>query len=127
VVAHGSWHTDAVAVANTVTRPAAFEMVHSIASNAIENGLRVLVGFDFAYGYRPGTAHELGLADPDGGWRAVWRLRRELADDDAVGVTDVNNTVNRFAMANEINQRKPVCKGWPRFSNRTCREKAKSH
>lgn len=61
-------------------------------------GRRVLVGFDFPYGYPAGLAAALAL---DGGapWRAVWdHLDGAIADDAA-------NRSNRFAVAAEMNRR----------------------
>ena len=104
-VAHGSHERDAVSVVNTVTRPAAFEKAYGIVCNAVRSGRRVLVGFDFAYGYPFGTAHQLALTEhPDGAWRAVWRHLRALSDAPTIGKTDTNNGVDRFAMANELNR-----------------------
>ena len=62
------------------------------------DGVRVLVGFDFPFGYPDGTARMLGL--PDGlSWRHMWQ---ELADvlEDAP-----DNDNDRFDVAEKLNRR----------------------
>ena len=63
----------------------------------VEEGRRVLLGFDLPYGYPAGTAQALGL---DGvPWRAMWRLLEESIEDDS------RNRNNRFEVATELNRR----------------------
>lgn len=64
----------------------------------VRDGRRVLVGFDFPYGYPAGLASCLaaGSAKP---WRAIWEL---LADE---LVDDEKNKSNRFAVASRLNER----------------------
>lgn len=63
-------------------------------------GLRVLLGFDFAYGYPAGLAAALGL-DGNGlsPWRSVWNeISRLISDED-------DNRNNRFEVAARLNAR----------------------
>jgi precorrin-8X/cobalt-precorrin-8 methylmutase len=64
---------------------------------AVQGRERVLVGFDFPYGYPAGFASALGLSDQS--WKGVWSyLTSNVRDDD-------RNHSNRFAVAAAINQR----------------------
>jgi precorrin-8X/cobalt-precorrin-8 methylmutase len=58
---------------------------------------RVLVGFDFPFGYPSGFAGRLGLAGPP--WRAVWDEIDRLVEDGP------DNRNNRFAVAAALNRR----------------------
>jgi precorrin-8X/cobalt-precorrin-8 methylmutase len=81
---------------NPPTRMAAKALIADILAGAkpIE---RVLVGFDFPFGYPAGFAARLGLAGPP--WRAVWdEIARLIAD-------DAQNRNNRFALAAGFNRR----------------------
>ena len=61
-------------------------------------GRRVLVGFDFPFGYPHGFAAALGhRGPPEKAWSAVWRMLREAARDDA------ENANNRFEVAAMLN------------------------
>jgi precorrin-8X/cobalt-precorrin-8 methylmutase len=60
---------------------------------------RVLVGFDFPFGYPAGTAARLGLDGAEPPWRALWSaLAREVAD-------GPDNANNRFDVAEAWNRR----------------------
>jgi hypothetical protein len=62
-------------------------------------GLRVLLGFDFAYGYPTAFATTLGLDGQLPPWRALWEeLSRLIADGD-------DNRNNRFEVAAWLNAR----------------------
>ncbi len=63
---------------------------------------RVLIGFDFAYGYPSGFASAAGIAGVDPPWRRVWSELASLIED----CLDATN--NRFCVANELNAR---CRG----------------
>ncbi|HWM21013.1 MAG TPA: hypothetical protein VNO51_15085 [Ilumatobacteraceae bacterium] len=58
---------------------------------------RILIGFDFPFGYPTGTAAALGLAGEP--WRATWDLLTELIRDDD------RNANNRFDVAAQLNGR----------------------
>ena len=65
--------------------------------NHVAMGHRVLVGFDFPYGYPGGFCHALGLPSGPHEWLGVWT---ELAS----RVTDcADNENNRFVVASTLN------------------------
>ena len=82
---------------NVPTRSAAIERLKRFC----EAGLRVLIGFDFAFGYSAGTAARFGRD----GWRSVWSwLASRLRDGD-------DNGNDRFALAASFNERFPDADG----------------
>ena len=81
-------------VVNHPTRREAFDATHALLCDA--TGSRVLVGFDFPYGYPAGFAAALGLAPS---WRSVWDELARLVGDDA------RNLNNRFDVAAVLNGR----------------------
>jgi hypothetical protein len=62
-------------------------------------GRRVLVGFDFPYGYPAGYAAALDLPAPAPPWRRIWDALAEQIVDEAT------NANNRFAVAAVLNAR----------------------
>ena len=85
-----------LASANPRTRSSAMALVERICAEAIANGDRVLIGFDFAFGLPSGgaVAHS-GAAS----WDAYWRhLHREIRDQD-------DNASNRFHVAARMNDK----------------------
>jgi precorrin-8X/cobalt-precorrin-8 methylmutase len=84
-------------VVNTPTRHAARVLLTEWLAAARERGRRVLLGFDFPFGYPAGFAARLGLSGPP--WRAVWD---EIA---SLMVDDENNRNNRFDVAEALNRR----------------------
>jgi precorrin-8X/cobalt-precorrin-8 methylmutase len=85
-------------VANPHTRHSAKNLLGELLSDAAARGERVLLGFDFPFGYPAGFAGRLGLnsAPP---WRAVW-------DEIASCLKDAeNNNNDRFTVAAEFNRR----------------------
>jgi precorrin-8X/cobalt-precorrin-8 methylmutase len=85
-------------VENPRTRHGAKNLLGELLSQATVRNERVLLGFDFPFGYPAGFAQHLGLmATPP--WRAVW-------DEIAGRLTDRENNQNdRFAVAAEFNRR----------------------
>ena len=85
-------------VANPPTRHAAKHLLRELLAQASARGERVLLGFDFPFGYPAGFAKRLGLngAPP---WRAVWDEIAQLVEDDE------NNRNNRFVVGAEFNRR----------------------
>ena len=79
------------------TRAEAEMTVRGILGESLARGERVLIGFDFPFGYPRGFAAALGL----GGalpWEALWRdLAARVTDDDA-------NKNNRFDVARSYNE-----------------------
>jgi hypothetical protein len=82
---------------NLPTREAAMAEIRACLERAFGRGERVLLGFDFAFGYPSGLARGLGLSDPS--WRGLWELIGELLIDKA------NNENNRFEVGAELNRR----------------------
>lgn len=80
------------------TREAAFEQSRAILKDAVTSKQRVLIGFDFPFGYPRGFAAAVGLG-PQDPWRSVWLDLAERITDDA------KNTNNRFDVARVYNQR----------------------
>jgi hypothetical protein len=95
---------------NPPTRGWAEAIVRAAIRESAQSGQRVLVGFDFPYGYPRGLAPALGLKGRP--WLAIWQhLASELEDDPQ---TNVNN---RFDVAAAINQRLGYHAFWGRPGN----------
>lgn len=82
---------------NLPTRAEAMARLESRLERLAGRGQRILVGFDFAFGYPAGFAHALGLKGEP--WRATWQLLAREIEDDA------RNQNNRFAVAADLNRR----------------------
>jgi len=82
---------------NPPTRHAAKALLGNSLSAARDRGERVLLGFDFPFGYPAGFARRLGL--PGLPWRAVWDEIARLIEDSE------ENSNNRFRIAAELNRR----------------------
>ncbi|MBA3908504.1 MAG: molybdopterin guanine dinucleotide synthesis [Rhodobacter sp.] len=76
------------------TRSEAESQIHALIATARADGLRLLVGFDFAMGYPSGFATRLTGTDKA---QAVWAWLAEAVNDTA------ENANNRFAVAARIN------------------------
>lgn len=97
---HMAWKAGSPVVAdvqNPATRLEAFQQIKSILLTYKDTGQRVLVGFDFAYGYPAGFAEAIA-GDDSSSWFAVWRYLHAHIRDDA------RNANNRFEVAANINQ-----------------------
>jgi precorrin-8X/cobalt-precorrin-8 methylmutase len=92
------WHAnDGERLENPPTRYAAKLLLGEWLAAALAQQQRVLLGFDFPFGYPAGFARRLGLSGPP--WRAVWdEIARLLQDDE-------HNVNNRFDVAAALNQR----------------------
>jgi GNAT superfamily N-acetyltransferase len=84
---------------NVATRGQALRVLTDHLVDLVGNGHRVLVGFDFPYGYPRGTAARLGLAGEEPPWLRMWDELARLVTD---GATNANN---RFEAAAELNSR----------------------
>jgi precorrin-8X/cobalt-precorrin-8 methylmutase len=92
------WHAkDGERLENPPTRHAAKSILGDWLAAAVERGERVLIGFDFPFGYPSGFAARLGLSGPP--WRAVWDEIAGLLHDSE------ENGNNRFKIAAEFNRR----------------------
>ncbi|MBV9829836.1 MAG: cobalamin biosynthesis protein CbiG [Alphaproteobacteria bacterium] len=89
--------TNSERLVNPPTRLAAREILADWLAAAHAAGRRVLLGFDFPFGYPAGFAARLGLRGP--AWRAVWDEIATSIEDDA------RNRNNRFAVAADFNRR----------------------
>jgi hypothetical protein len=97
---------------NPSTRCKAEVMIRDALCQFVAGGERVLVGFDFPYGYPAGFAAALGLTGPP--WLAVWRYLAARVQDD--GET---NASNRFQVAAEVNARLGHHTFWGRPSSQS--------
>jgi precorrin-8X/cobalt-precorrin-8 methylmutase len=83
--------------ANPPTRHAARTLLCELLTAALDRGERILIGFDFPFGYPAGFAARLGLKGPP--WRALWDEIAHLVEDGS------DNRNNRFAAAAQLNRR----------------------
>jgi hypothetical protein len=82
---------------NPHTRHRAKQLLGEILAAAAPRGERVMLGFDFPFGYPSGLAARLGLSGPP--WRAVWdEIARLIRDGE-------DNQNNRFVVGAELNRR----------------------
>jgi precorrin-8X/cobalt-precorrin-8 methylmutase len=104
---------------NCATRKAAEQLIVEFLEDAQSAEHRLLLGFDFPFGYAGGLALRLGLSIRNevgqaslrefhqgrgaclagSAWRAIWQEYEKLIEDDE------NNRNNRFCVANELNRR----------------------
>ena len=79
------------------TRRGGVEHVQAVLLEQIEKKRRVLVGFDFPYGYPAGFANALGLPTVPQSWWNIWtELATRMEDTE-------NNKNNRFTVASKLN------------------------
>lgn len=84
---------------NAPTRDLAVRHLADVIDAHVTSGERVLVGFDFAFGYPSGFARALRLRGTEPAWRRTWAALAELVEDRA------DNANNRFAVAAALNRR----------------------
>lgn len=82
---------------NPSTRHAATERLANVLNKIARDGDRVLVGFDFPFGYPTGTAARLGM--PGLPWRHMWQAIADDLDDAP------DNSNNRIDVAERLNQK----------------------
>jgi hypothetical protein len=82
---------------NPTTRTKAKEILREMVAAAAAADQRMLLGFDFPFGYPAGFAARLALEGPP--WRALWDEIARLLDDDE------KNRSNRFEVAGQLNRR----------------------
>jgi len=92
------WHDSAgERLVNPATRHQARNLLADWLAEPMARGERVLIGFDFPFGYPAGFAARLSLSGPP--WRAVWEEIARLISDDE------RNSNNRFDVAAAMNER----------------------
>jgi precorrin-8X/cobalt-precorrin-8 methylmutase len=107
-VAHGSTTEDAPLTDSPFSRTEAIRLIRSLLLKEIAARKRVLVGFDFAYGYPVDFAAALqaatGRSDQELPWLTVWRYFSETTKDDEATTPGgkPSNRSNRFEIANQI-------------------------
>ena len=108
-VAHGPRTADSPLTRSPHSRTEAIDLIHSLLEKEIRLKRRVLICFDFAYGYPVDFAAALqaatGKSDRDLPWLLVWQYLSEHIKDDEGTVPGAkpNNRSNRFEVANRIN------------------------
>jgi hypothetical protein len=81
------------------TRRACLVHLHARLRHHLNKGRRVLLGFDFCFGYPAGFAAALGLTDDAKPWRCIWDELTSMVEDSPA------NANNRFAVAAALNRR----------------------
>jgi hypothetical protein len=89
---------------NVATRAEGEALLNKLISEHRKRGDRVLVGFDFNFGYPTGTAERLKLTGTP--WQAMWKFIASNVVDKA------DNTNNRYQVAAKIN-RLMTDQAWP--------------
>ena len=84
------------ALENPPTRDSATKSLSNILVRLVKSGRRVLVGFDFPFGYPAGTAVRLGC--PGLPWRHMWQVLADRV------VDDHTNKNNRIDVAEDFNR-----------------------
>jgi precorrin-8X/cobalt-precorrin-8 methylmutase len=97
---------------NPRTRGLAEKQVRDLLIEATDRSERVLIGFDFPYGYPQGFAVALGLDGP--AWSATWRYLAGHVED-----ATATNQNNRFEVASAINSRLAHHTFWGRPAGRS--------
>jgi len=82
---------------NPPTRAQATEDLTGVLAHMLHGGQRILVGFDFPFGFPAGTAERLGFKGLP--WRNMWQTLSDALDDGA------RNRNNRFDVAETLNER----------------------
>ena len=81
------------------TRANCFDHIERLLKSHVGKGERLLIGFDFAYGYPAGFAVAAGMTGPAPPWRRVWSELSEHIEDYP------DNSSNRFSVASALNRR----------------------
>jgi precorrin-8X/cobalt-precorrin-8 methylmutase len=108
-LAHGRRTADTPLTNSPHSRTEAIELIEPVLERAIRSKQRVLLCFDFAYGYpvdfAPALQAATGKSDSELPWTAVWQyLSDHLKDDeDTAPGAKPSNRSNRFEVADRIN------------------------
>jgi len=89
-------------VSNVSTRDKAVRRIEQLVKGCLRYTGRVLVGFDFAFGFPDGFSEKAWPGIPGKGWEKSWKgLMAEVKDDNQVK----DNGFDRFAIAAKMNER----------------------
>jgi precorrin-8X/cobalt-precorrin-8 methylmutase len=108
-IAHGRRTADTPFTDSPRSRTEAIELIEPVLERAIRSKQRVLLCFDFAYGYpvdfAPALQAATGKSDRDLPWITVWQyLSEHLKDDEGTPPgAKPSNRSNRFEVADRIN------------------------
>src|SRR6266480_5156749 len=108
-VAHAPRTADSPLTRSPHSRTEAIDLIHSLLEKEIRLKRRVLICFDFAYGYPVDFAAALqattGKSDRDLPWLIVWRYLSDAIKDDEGTAPRArpSNRSNRFEIANQVN------------------------
>lgn len=108
-IAHGPISSDGPVTSSPLSRTEAVHFIQALLVKEIEANRRVLLCFDFAYGYPVDFAAAVqaatGKSDRDLPWLLVWQyLSEHIKDDEGTAPgAKLNNQSNRFEVANQIN------------------------
>ena len=108
-IAHGPITDDNPPTDSPFSRTEAIHLIHSLLVEEVESRHRVLLGFDFAYGYPMDFPAALqvatGRSDRTLPWLTVWQyLSEQIRDDEGTAPgAKPSNRSNRFEVANRIN------------------------
>jgi precorrin-8X/cobalt-precorrin-8 methylmutase len=108
-IAHGPETADAPLTHSPHSRTEAIGFIHSLLADELSLKRRVLLSFDFAYGYPVDFGAALqaatGKSDRKLPWIAVWQyLSEQIKDDEGTALgAKPNNQSNRFEAANRVN------------------------
>ena len=82
---------------NPATRAEATDVLSALIADALRSGVRLMIGFDFAFGFPAGFARAVGLS----GWEGVWAHLHARIEDGP------DNRSNRFDVAAAWNRALP--------------------
>jgi precorrin-8X/cobalt-precorrin-8 methylmutase len=106
-IAHGEIEDDSPQTESPSSRTEAIELIRALLHEWLTSRSRVLVCFDFAYGYPVdfAAALESATGKSDLPWRLVWQYLNEAVKDDMGTLPNrrPSNRSNRFEVANLIN------------------------
>jgi hypothetical protein len=108
-IAYGDIEDEIPTTVSPFSRTEAIQIVDALLDEQVNKGRRVLVSFDFAYGYPRDFSAALqaatGKSDVTIPWLAVWQFLSDAIKDDEGTLPSrrPTNRSNRFEVANEIN------------------------
>ncbi len=108
-IAQGPESADAPLTHSPHSRTETMSVIRSLLASEVGSGRRILLGFDFAYGYPVDFGVTLqaatGSSDRDPPWMTVWQyLSEQIKDDEGTAPgAKPSNRSNRFEAANRVN------------------------